>query len=1141
MTMQTSREVRTDLVRAIRLDLIGPDSANFAPDVKYEDERLPMRPSRWYLTGFLVPRDAPEEDRSDETSQEELDLVGDNDANGDDDVPPDRAAARRVFLPSSLGLSVLVPAGITTLTAIVRWGDYVPEAPPNDGSEGEAAAGARVDDVWRRIPREVSMSLELPVVGARPTKVDVPEYDGMRVYVDARAADGPGSALAPGTQAVAVFLVNERTPDEKERPDPAYAFQAALQLSCDGGFLGRPDPRRGNVDDWDDRVADVQYADELEFATGHNVACDWLATGAACTTVWTTWMPSANVAFTDPARLQGVLLGMEAIATATESELLAGLMPLIDQYSAWIAGRTSYLPADLKRRKTAEDLIGAAERARNRMRDGIELLNDPQIRRAFQIANEAMADAARHRDGARLGVAPAEVSTPAWRPFQLAFFLLNLKGIANPEHDDRELVDLLFFPTGGGKTEAYLGLAAFTIVLRRLRNAGIAGAGVTVLMRYTLRLLTLDQLGRAAALMCALEQIRARETALGEWPFEIGLWVGRSATPNRMGKTGDQDENTARKRVQKFQANAKAGSPIPIENCPWCGAAFTRDSFRLAPNATQPKNLHVICANARCDFTGNRPLPIVAVDEPLYRRLPCFVIATVDKFAGLPFEARAGSLFGLVDRHDAEGFYGAADPGVGAPVPGGRLLPMDLIIQDELHLISGPLGTIAGLYETAIDHFASRTVNEKRIRPKIIASTATVRRAETQCRALFARHGVELFPPPSADRADSFFAITADQEVIAPRQYVGIAAPGRSLRVVMLRAYVALLSASLNSYERNGGNTTAESPTGNPADPYLSLLGYFNALRELGGARRIVEGEVVDRVRTYAERRRVDEADGIFASRDVAYEVLELTSRVATSAVAMAKRRLEQTWRLGERGRSVDVALATNMISVGLDITRLGLMVVLGQPKGSAEYIQSTSRVGRDPDRPGLVVTLLTLNKPRDRSHFERFPFFHRTFYRSVEATSVTPFAPRAVDRVLPAVVAALARHGIRELTPAAKAVDIDALRGQLGYIADVLAARVTEHDPHLDVATRDALRLKIQGLAGELLDYWSEFAHQQQEVGAGLKYQNYEKVERARPLLRDPLDFELPILPKYERAFKAARSMRDVEPEVVLLRKGAS
>jgi hypothetical protein len=1104
-----------------------------------------MRPSRWYLTGFLVPRDAPEDQRADETSQDELDLAGDSDSSGDDDAPPEKAASKRVFLPSSLGMSVLLPGGTVALDATVRWGDYLPEgaAEPAAG-EGDSSSkdDKRVEDVWRREPREARISVPLPQAGGKPTVVELPSSNGLRVYAYARAADGPGSALQAGASAVAVFLVNEREPADKERPDPAYAFQASLQLECPEGFLGRPDPRRGNHDEWDEQVADVQYADVLEFGTGHNVACDWQVEGTRCQVVWTTWMPSAAVAFTEPTRLKDVLLGMEPIASAAPDVLQSGLLPLVSQYRSWIESRRAVLPTDPSRRAVAEALLGHAERANKRIEDGITLLADPDIRRAFQWANAAMADAARHREGARRGEAPEFVAAPTWRPFQLAFLLLNLRGLADPKHDERELVDLLFFPTGGGKTEAYLGLAAFTLLLRRLRNPGLRGAGVSVLMRYTLRLLTLDQLGRAAGLICALEQLRSRETsALGSWPFEIGLWVGRAATPNRMGASGDQDDNTARKRVQRFQTNARNGSPIPLENCPWCGTTFTKDSFRLVPNANKPTNLVLTCASANCDFTGDRPLPIVAVDEPLYRRLPSFVIATVDKFASLPFEARAGTLFGHVARHDADGFYGAADPGIGAPLPGGRLPPIDLIIQDELHLISGPLGTIAGLYETAVDHFASQTIDGKRVRPKIIASTATVRRAESQSRALFARPGVELFPPASPDRGDSFFAQTADVNTHAPREYVGVAAPGRSLRVVMLRTYVALLSAALKAYEADGGDAQAARPEGNPADPYLSLLGYFNALRELGGARRIVEGEVVDRVRSYAERRRVGEAEGLFANREVDYEVRELTSRVSTSEVAATKRRLEQAWRKSEKGRSVDVALATNMISVGLDITRLGLMVVLGQPKGSAEYIQSTSRVGRDPARPGLVVTLLTLNKPRDRSHFERFAFYHKTFYRSVEATSVTPFAPRAIDRVLPALVVALARHAVGELTPASKAIDIAALRSRLDFIPEVLSARVTEHNPTLESTARDALRTKVRGLVNELIDQWVEFAHQQQDVGAMLKYQKFEKVDRARPLLRDPLDPELPALQKYERAFKAARSMRDVEPEVVLLKRGGN
>jgi hypothetical protein len=566
---------------------------------------------------------------------------------------------------------------------------------------------------------------------------------------------------------------------------------------------------------------------------------------------------------------------------------------------------------------------------------------------------------------------------------------MNLEGIANPESADRSTVDLLFFPTGGGKTEAYLGLAAFTLFLRRLRSPGITGAGTSVLMRYTLRLLTLDQLGRAATLICAMELIRQtdRDLNLGDWPFEIGLWVGKSATPNRMGSTrqGDNDEDTARRRTLKYAAGDTRIPPIPLEKCPWCGTPFNKDSFKLTPPANAPRNLRVKCASIRCPFRGNeRDLPIVAVDDSIYRRLPCFIIATVDKFAALPWLGRVGGFFGKVERYDNDGFYGPCDPGVGNALPGGRLLPSDLIVQDELHLISGPLGTIAGLYETAIDELSANGA----VRPKIIASTATVRKADAQIRALFGRTGVDIFPPPGPDRKNSFFAVTVPTTEIPARLYVGVAAPGRNVKSVLLRVYLALLCRA----HRYRQDVTS--------DPYRTLVGYFNALRELGGARRLIEDEVKNRAFGYGDRKRVGEALGLFDKRELNKLVVELTSRVETSDVAEAKRKLDLP--MTEKD-AVDIAIATNMISVGLDITRLGLMVVFGQPKTTSEYIQATSRVGRDRTKPGLVVTILNPNKPRDRSHFERFAAYHESFYRSVEATSVTPFSPRALDRALAA------------------------------------------------------------------------------------------------------------------------------------------
>jgi hypothetical protein len=452
---------------------------------------------------------------------------------------------------------------------------------------------------------------------------------------------------------------------------------------------------------------------------------------------------------------------------------------------------------------------------------GIALLADSQVLEAFCMANRAMARAARQRLGVIQGKDPATVH-PRWRPFQLAFLLMNLPGIVDPHHPDRDVVDLLFFPTGGGKTEAYLGLAAFTLVLCRLQHPGIASAGLSVLMRYTLRLLTLDRLGRAATLICALELERQQDVeTLGTWPFEIGLWVGQAATPNFMGARGDGNSNSARARAIAFRNDTRKPSPIPLEDCPWCGTKFTANSFQLRPNPDTPIDLRVTCTNRRCAFTRDQALPILAVDEPIYRRLPCFMIATVDKFAAMPWTGDVGQFFGRVDRYDRDGLYGPCHTGKGQPLSAGRLLPPDLIIQDELHLISGPLGTIVGLYETALDQLCSYQADGQTVRPKIVASTATVRRAESQIRALFNHQLVDIFPSPGPDRRDSFFAETHRTEKSNGRLYLGIAAQGRSPKVVMLRVYLVLLAAAQKAYLAHG----QRKDPANPTTPYMTLLG----------------------------------------------------------------------------------------------------------------------------------------------------------------------------------------------------------------------------------------------------------------------------------------------------------------------------
>lgn len=1125
MSSTTPAEVRTHLLDALQLDLVGP-----APDdLAHAEEIIPQPPSKWYLTGFLVPYDAPIEVRSDAAGDDELDAVSRFGA-GDDETAPDKAPARKGFFPSSMGVSLLVAAHTSSLQVTASWGDYTRFA--TDPSEEESKNTLRVG-TWQRTPHHAKLIVPIQVQDT-PLELDIPASKGLKLIVSVRPVSSE-NLVPPGTRSVSIFLVNQRHPASNRAPDAAHAFQTKLIIETEDSFVPRPDLRGSNGEDWDERVADLQYRDDYEFAVGHNVSAIALVEPKGIyQKVWTAWIPTADVEKVIPAKVPNVELEMERLAAAPTPAALRDLLyPMVDAYAEWIAEQRVKAPSNPKHRaEAASDLLNRAVIANQRIAAGLQAMNDSQVFEAFRIANRVVATAIRQRlTHDKEGVIPESLSAPQWRPFQLAFLLMNIVGIANPEQGDRELVDLLFFPTGGGKTEAYLGLAAFTLVLRRLHHPGIHSAGLSVLMRYTLQLLTLDQLGRAATLICALELERQNDVEkLGKHPFEIGLWVGQAATPNRMGKKGDGDENSARSRTIAYQNNDRQKpSPIPLENCPWCGARFTRNSFQLLPDPDQPTELRVACVNRKkrsdgkpqCTFIGNQPLPILTVDDQIYRRLPCFIIATVDKFASLPWVGETGGLFGKVERYDKDGFYGPCQPGRGQPL-NHPLPPPDLIIQDELHLISGPLGTMVGLYETAIDALSTQNGEQKPIRPKIVASTATVRRATKQIRALFGRDAVDVFPPPGPDRRDSFFAKTVPATEKHARTYVGVAAQGCSLKVVLLRTYLALLSAAQKHWELAGGNRNPN----NPADPYMTLLGYFNSLRELGGSRRIVEDEVNARLTQYSQRKRVGEAEGSFADRKISDLPLELTSRVSTNEVADTKRRLALPFQDKEH---VDVTLATNMISVGLDITRLGLMVVLGQPKTAAEYIQATSRVGRDEKRPGLVITLLNVHRPRDRSHYERFQAWHTTFYRSVEATSVTPFSPRAIDRGIAAITVALARLGDRRMTAPVRAIDILQHRKDLEAVADVIAQRAEMHDKELNANDADDLRQKVRGRVISLLDTWEHIASQK----IMLQYQ--QEVGLAPPLLFDPLDPELEHKPPEVRKFKAQRSLRDVEQTVNL------
>lgn len=1084
--LRTSAEVRDRLADALTLDLVGPENNGV-----HAHEALPGRefPSKWYLTGFLVPANAPAADRRDDDEHDELDAGAESSVA--EESSDDRRAAHRAFFPSSIGLSFLVAPDASTLDLTARWGDYRKcEEPRPDGEPRE---------VWKRTPREETVTISLgDLTEGSPEPSLVPDSGGLELTVVVRRVPGTLPDLPTGARSVSVFLRNRRKPDSGT-PDLTYAFQAGIATRADQPFVPHPDQR--NTEDADDRIADLHYRDTPEYAVGHGVSATWDLDGSVCREVRTAWVGEARVPRTDPhlAVVPDTETRMERLGEIeSPEEVRAALDPLPARYRRWIAEqRRAARQLDAAWLQTANSLLDSAEHAADRIERGIErLAEDPTALDAFRTANRAVSRALRQR--------ATGDADPHWRPFQLAFWLLNISGLADPDHPDREVVDLLFFPTGGGKTEAYLALAAFAMVLRRLRaeRGPDSGVGVSVLMRYTLRLLTFDQLARATGLVCALELERLKDSdRYGEQPFEIGIWVGQQATPNRLvGRKGDQ--NSARTSIHRFQANPKGNSsPVPLTSCPWCGHDFTSGSFQLLPDDDAPERLWIGCANLGCSFGGGKGLPLQVVDETIYRDRPAFLIATADKFAALPWTGDSGRLLG------------------GPPEAG--ISPPDLIIQDELHLISGPLGTMFGLYETVIGALCA----EHGRAPKVVASTATARNAPDQVQAVFGRSQTHLFPPPGTDRRDSFFARTAPADDPGERLHLGIAAPGRNPKVLMRRVAVALMGAAERAF-RDAGGQDNES---NIADPYMTLLAYFNSLRELGGARRILEEEVQSTIRRIGSRKRIGEERGAFQGRRSFSDVVELTSRVWAAEVATSRRRLALGFH--ESGR-VDCAIATNMIAAGLDIPRLGLMVVVGQPKQNAEYIQATSRVGRDPNRPGLVLTLFNIHKPRDRSHHERFRHYHDTFYRSVEPASVTPFSARALDRGFAGALVGLARHNHRALTTAEGAGKIEPVRRQVEEALRKAFSDRANDQPFSDQERADAVR-GVHDRVGDLLDSWLKIAHDCRQDGASLRYQKHEAAGSGVPLLRDVL--ETGVGSAHAGKFRAGRSLREVEPEVNL------
>jgi hypothetical protein len=1021
--MSNNAQVRSNIAGFLRRELIGPDPRPEHAQLNDGEEILrPQDPPRLrYSAGVLFPGTARVE-LQDNASPDEVESAISGPPEGPDEEESNDAPSSGVsadadsttehevnraneFLPSAMGLTALVRLP-RRLKVTVRAGRYERKAQTELGKPDKE--GNWQLHHWRKAVTPEAVEIDCTnLTPAKPLTKEFPlEISSPDLKLSVHIYSRPYAHAEDATKdRIVTFTLLNRTQMSGNSPKDSECFfqcEFAVEDAAGGScFLEYPE-REGLEDDLEDQSLRLLYRHRKTFAVGHGCAAQWPEIEAPTVNqIKTDALPTYEIKPILPREIAGLELSMRQLSDKDSPAVAQICRQLAEEYKQWIEQQNAIVQAadfPAEYRPAALKHLEVCRQCHRRIIDGIELLEtDADTRLAFAWMNKAMLEQQLHYDLAanqrRTWVAnagvlsleksyvPPNAENPPkgkglWRPFQLAFILMNLRSIAQRESPERNIVDLIWFPTGGGKTEAYLGLTAFTIFRRRLLN--VHDSGTTVLMRYTLRLLTTQQFQRAASLICACELTRRNnETRLGKIRISIGLWVGQSVTPNKNAEA-----------VSALNALLKNGKPNPfiILTCPWCGvemgAVELGNSYRGKGYRKDGNQVVFRCEDPQCDFRDSHGLPLLVVDEAIYEERPTLLIGTVDKFAMLPWNPDARRLFGLDNL---------------MPVS-----PPDLIIQDELHLISGALGSMVGMYEGAIDALCRHEHNGKRLPAKIVASTATICRAPQQVHSLYARD-VFLFPPQGLRAGDSFFAEEVKER--EGRLYVGVFGSALSSHVT---AQVRVMSALLQAVK------CVPAPSPEALNPYWTLMAYFNSLRELGHAATLIRADIREHLNAVWDRLNIRKPAKDSNKPDLRRFInrdLELTSRIQSSEITNVLQQLFNPYPGTDDRRPVDVCLATNMIQVGLDVPRLGLMTVVGQPKTTSEYIQATSRVGRDAKGPGLVVTVFNPGKPRDRSHFEHFRSYHQSIYRWVEPTSVTPFAVPVRERALHAQLVTLARY----------------------------------------------------------------------------------------------------------------------------------
>ncbi|WP_074406153.1 helicase-related protein [Aquimarina megaterium] len=876
-------------------------------------------------------------------------------------------------------------------------------------------------------------------------------------------------------------------------------FQGEITVS---GTTFKPYKQLSETNPFDEELnlINFQYREESSYAIGHGCAVTWDKQKSP-TELKTTFLPEVDIknysnSFRDdfPEELKDItsLKELSIWTDFNKDTIIEKLKQFANQYQNWIKTKQEPTIAEDNYKESLETIIDNQKKTYNRLEKNIDFLDNNEIAfKSFLLANTAMYIQMLISNKTEFGEKGIELNelksqieynnldffknnttfNPQYRPFQLAFFLLNIESIINEESSDRnDLVDLLWFPTGGGKTEAYLALTAFSIISRRILHKSNAD-GVSVIMRYTLRLLTAQQFERATKLILSLDFLRRQFDEsdthfFGQSKVSIGMWVGASTTPNYF-----KDAKSIHKKILDELTklnNNKSGdykkvNSFPITNCSWCGCNLVSQNklgfFQQGYNATA-SSFSTKCINESCAFSDE--LPIYFVDDKIYNTPPTLLFATVDKFAMLSHRKEGHRLFNSLPINNTK-------------------LPPDLIIQDELHLLSGPLGSITGLYESIVELLSTKGSRK----PKIIASTATTRNTKHQVSMLYGNRDLNVFPPMGATYNDNFFSYVSKN---SKRKHIGFMPTGKTALNSQIRILGNLLLArvKLFKYFKEQENLSLDEVK-NHENNFWTIVSFYNSLRDVGKIYNKVPAEITDFLKLLHNRYNLNKRIYGFNYFGLSGRTKELTSRIESNSIKKLLNELEQQFDLitNQDGwtfvqNTVDLVLASNMFSVGIDIERLNVMLMNGQPKNVAEYIQASSRVGRK--ERGIVINLLDANRSRDKSYFENYVPFNTAYYKYVEPLSVTPFTEISLDKVLASLLVCFVRHKLG-FSEDKQAKDFD---GNYEELREFISQRI-KNQKQLNYALNklDDLAVKWKNKEGELtyrilikkisdLDEWS-------------------------------------------------------------------